>query len=485
PNRPKNSIAEGYKEDLLFTNSLLFTLAKLMSMRAFRDYKTIESLFKVEPPKDTKSFYIVWREDLLEQPFFASASRDGSIETASAFHSRLIDAGVRACFPEPPTIHDWRANALFLIDKHYSESDRMRAAAHECSNTYGQSYQSSESRVDGQNTFLGNERREDVSDAFLELSERYKLQRSQEYLELEEEIEALQNKKNTDWKGSIQELQRKKSRLMDEALQKWQKEQPYRPEDPPQYHYGIFDRCRFMMPERDRLATNLFKKATLRSPLGFSVLRDLMALFEKNSEVEFRPGLERDKCVCPKVKKEPQDDNDETSRKYDWRHIYTCYKKNRCGGHGFAELCFRCNEWIFSEKEWRVHCQSHLKDLDNFPIHFDPLVYGGVLATPGYCPCCLKDEKLPPETRMYQYLNRAKWLVHIQKHIEELERREQEGESIVTCPHPDPRCPKSFRSVLHLRFHLEDIHGIPIGKDSKAKKGSRGASERVPPSEKR
>jgi hypothetical protein len=46
----------------------------------------------------------------------------------------------------------------------------MRAAAHENSNTYGQSYQSSESRVDGQNTFLGNERREDVSDAFLELS---------------------------------------------------------------------------------------------------------------------------------------------------------------------------------------------------------------------------------------------------------------------------------------------------------------------------
>lgn len=73
----------------------------------------------------------------------------------------------------------------------------MRAAAHENSNIYVQSYQSSESRVDGQNTFLGNERREDVSDAFLELSvpytpnlaqrlpaeERYKLQRSQEYLE--------------------------------------------------------------------------------------------------------------------------------------------------------------------------------------------------------------------------------------------------------------------------------------------------------------
>jgi hypothetical protein len=91
---------------------------------------------------------------------------------------------------------------------------------------------------------------------------------------------------------------------MDETLQKWQKEQPYRPDDPLQYQYGIFDRCRFMMPERDRLATNLFKKATLRSHLGLSVLRDLMALFEKNSEVEFRPGLEQDKYICPKVKSE-------------------------------------------------------------------------------------------------------------------------------------------------------------------------------------
>src|SRR5947209_5350165 len=100
-------------------------------MHAFRDYETIESLLQVAPPKDTKSFHIVWREDLLEKPFFSSASRDGSIETASAFHSRLIDAGVRACFPEPPTMHDWRANSLFLIGTdvdcpHYFNSTNVR-----------------------------------------------------------------------------------------------------------------------------------------------------------------------------------------------------------------------------------------------------------------------------------------------------------------------------------------------------------------------
>jgi hypothetical protein len=498
-------------------------LAKLLSIHAFRDYSTIEDLLKVVPPKDTKSFPIVWREDLLEQPFYSSASGDGSIETASAFHRRLISAGIRAGFPEPPTIHDWRANSLFLIgisvdyrnmvfnsanvyvciDKHYSEPDRMQAAAHENPNTYGQSYQSSESRVDGQNTFLGNERREDVSDAFLELSvpytpnlaqrlpaeEKYKLQTSQEYLELEEEIEAVRDEMDADCKtckDCIQELQRKKSQLMDEALQEWQKVQPYHPDDPPRYHYGIFDRCRFMMPERDRLATNLFKSATLRSPLGLSVLRDLMALLKKTSEVEFRPGLERNKCVCPKLKKEEsQDDTDETPpSKYDWRHIYNCYKKNCCSKYGFAELCFMCNEWVFfSEQEWSDHCLRHLRDLDSLPIHFDPLIYGGVLATPGYCPYCLRDERLPPANRMYQYLYRNMWLAHIQRHIEKLEKQEQQKEgrgTVAICPHPEQRCPKSFHSVLRLQFHLEDIHGIPmVTVKSKAKKRARKESKQA------
>ncbi|KAF2183880.1 hypothetical protein K469DRAFT_689630 [Zopfia rhizophila CBS 207.26] len=67
------------------------------------------------------------------------------------------------------------------------------------------------------------------------------------------------------------------------------------------------------------------------------------------------------------------------------------------------------------------------------------------------------------------------------KHIEELENRERRGGRIVTCPYPGPRCLKSFYSVLHLRFYLEDIYGIPMGKELKAKKV---ASERILPSKK-
>jgi hypothetical protein len=168
--------------------------------------------------------------------------------------------------------------------------------------------------------------------------------------------------KNTDSKSYMQELQRKRRRLVDDALRTWQKKQPHRPHDPPRYQYEIFDRCRFMMPERDRLATNLFRDATLRSPLGLSVLRDLIALLEKTSEVEFRPGLERDKCHCPRVKKECQDD-DESSGKYQWRHIYQCYKKSQSDRFGFAELCFICNDWFFSAHEWEIHCLGHVEEL--------------------------------------------------------------------------------------------------------------------------
>lgn len=173
--RPRNSISEGYKEEPLYLDSLLFTLPKLLKLHAFRDYNTIESLLDIIPPKDINSYHIAWREDVLKTPFCSSASDMGAIEKANAFHRRLTEAGVRACLPEPLTIHDWRANALFLIgnharvphispvltqvfvDKYYSQSDRMRAAAHDNANTFAQSYQSRESRVDGQSTFLGND----------------------------------------------------------------------------------------------------------------------------------------------------------------------------------------------------------------------------------------------------------------------------------------------------------------------------------------
>lgn len=62
-----------------------------------------------------------------------------------------------------------------------------------------------------------------------------------------------------------------------------------------------------MMPERDHLARDLFQFAKLRDSVGLSVLCDMMALYRQTSEVECRPGLERDKCCCPK-----KEENDES-----------------------------------------------------------------------------------------------------------------------------------------------------------------------------
>src|SRR3954470_4970081 len=116
------------------------------------------------------------------------------------------------------------------------------------------------------------------------------------------------------------------------------------------------------MPERNRLASSLFETDTLRSPTGLSALRDMVALCEKEVEVEFRPGLEPEKCGCSNLVRlrklaKSTSSNTDTRSTYDWRHIYSCYKRTH---DGFAELCFLCSEWIFGEAQWRNHCQTHL-----------------------------------------------------------------------------------------------------------------------------
>jgi len=106
-----------------------------------------------------------------------------------------------------------------------------------------------------------------------------------------------------------------------------------------------------MKPVRKRLAINMFIEDTLRGPIGLVVLRDMMALHEQNSEVEFRPGLEPDKCCCPKARKGLWSDFDSSCTAYDWRHIYDCYKEGLREKHGDAELCFLCDEWILGKDE--------------------------------------------------------------------------------------------------------------------------------------
>lgn len=52
------------------------------------------------------------------------------------------------------------------------------------------------------------------------------------------------------------------------------------------------------MPQRRRLADDLFVVAPIRSQEGRAVLRDMVELYRQETEVACRPGLEPDKCSC-------------------------------------------------------------------------------------------------------------------------------------------------------------------------------------------
>jgi hypothetical protein len=123
---------------------------------------------------------------------------------------------------------------------------------------------------------------------------------------------------------------------------------------------------------------------------------------------------------------------------------------------------------FLGRSNWRDHCRNHFDDLSTFPTSFDPLLHGGVLASPGYCPFYLVNETLEPHDRIRQFLHRTKWLEHLQRHIEGLRKSERENKLMsVECPCPRPQCPKSFDCVLELEFHLQDIHGPDMPKQSK------------------
>ncbi len=188
----------------------------------------------------------------------------------------------------------------------------MAQASHQDPNTFRSNYQPRNSGVDGKATFLREEGRDLVNDMFRELTlprnpnlwhclpaeKQYEIENSQKFLDLEEKMAALKLETDGDHRRKENKLHREKSKLMEKELRKWQRKQPYRPGDPQGYHREIFNRCSFMMPERRNLAENLFKVDTLRSPTGIQVIRDMVALYEKDGEVEFRPGLEPDKCCC-------------------------------------------------------------------------------------------------------------------------------------------------------------------------------------------
>ena len=332
--------------------------------------------------------------------------------------------------------------------------------------------------ADGQAAYQGNQRRTLVLDLFRQLTisrnpelwqclpakKQYEFHQKPEIVAITDRLSQLQRTNDPTLLSERKSLYATKRQAYRKHLRDWQRNQRVNCNDPPGYHRAIFNRVRFLMPERDRLAHNLFQVARLRSPEGLGVLSDMLRLYEMKRNVSYRPGLEPEKCRC----KRPKDDS------YDWRHVYNCQKADLEKIHGFAEMCFLCNDWSTGIEAWENHCQYHLDNASEVPIWSDPLVYGGVLARAGTCPFCFADEGLNAAARMHQFTTRYTWRQHIQSHLESFA---QEG-AVPTCPRPHSTCPMKFDTILELKFHLQDAFGVDCGFERKRKSG-----EESPPSQ--
>lgn len=120
----------------------------------------------------------------------------------------------------------------------------MGQAGQDDRETFYTNYQPRNAGVDGQATFLGDERRNIVNDAFRELTlprnpnlwqslpaaKQYEIENRQDWLDLEEKIATLKLEPDMDTKQQREEeakLRKQKARLMKRELRKWQKKQPY------------------------------------------------------------------------------------------------------------------------------------------------------------------------------------------------------------------------------------------------------------------
>jgi len=186
--------------------------------------------------------------------------------------------------------------------------------------TYCDSYMPNNAGTDLQGGYFNGKLRSIVNDRFRGLTlhrnpelwqalparKQHELENTPEFAAIDTKIDALAPKAKTDSAAKERRLTllADKRKLLAEELSRCQKLQPSKllasPDDADSmgYYRSQFHRIRRLMPERDRLASNLFLVAPIRSNEGRSVLRDMITLCRQDTEVPFRPGLEPEKCSC-------------------------------------------------------------------------------------------------------------------------------------------------------------------------------------------
>ncbi|KAK4182222.1 hypothetical protein QBC35DRAFT_548912 [Podospora australis] len=264
--RPKHAIYEGKDAGLLFENGMLFHLAFFIAR---------EALTK-QPNQGEDISIIPWKETILDKPFYPSMSRNG-VERAGAISKRIRDLGFRAGYVRPPRPHEFRAGSLMQVAKFHTEAERRKQAAHRDSSMYDRNY-ASNLAADGQGAYFNGEVRGDVMELFRDLSipwnpslwqavpaeKREEFENSKPIVEIRNELASLQGRRDTKAISRQKELYQLRRRLESEECRKLQKLQPRHSSainSSPCYYRCLFNRIRFLMAERDRLATTLFQNA--------------------------------------------------------------------------------------------------------------------------------------------------------------------------------------------------------------------------------
>jgi len=126
-------------------------------------------------------------------------------------------------------------------------------------------------------------------------------------------------------------------------------------------------------------------------------------------------------------------------------HIHECVRRDMAQrllvSESDLQYCYECMTWC-PKTEWRDR-------------HCEVILYRYTVIRPGYCPCCLWNQEIPPDDRVKYWLRSAGLRKHIQEeHIEKVE-----------WPTIGPicGCSESFASERDFRYHLHDVHGLADG----------------------
>ncbi|KAL2371638.1 hypothetical protein RJZ57_003921 [Blastomyces gilchristii] len=328
---------------LLCLNPVLELLVLCLACGLFRDFKTVDEIFSLEPSADEGSYELALCKPTMllfgphssfskeEDVGLESASRKqlgkgkgsmkmvmetllyeaisdngptGKILTASWFGKELPRLGRRAGYVRFITVHDIRVEVLVRADV--------------CS-------------VQGVGNILGLAQHDDITEHFRGLSLRrhsrlfqclpaklrQDLEDRQEFVQLNVRIEELNSKIRASG-TSEKECQKlegeqcscylQKQKLEAQELNDWQKQfiEECKPgtaveedEHSVSYHWRWFNRVAHLMPEQKRLSEMLFLCVPLRSSEGRQVIDDMMTLCCRRSPVSDHPALKAESGCCP------------------------------------------------------------------------------------------------------------------------------------------------------------------------------------------